>query len=394
MKPSPRGILPRLRIPALLAVGITAAIFSAAPARGAGLLEGRSPADATYLALDAIPRAVYADDPDSLLLWLNAWEEAGGPAEPILRARILGAIWDDAFVEAMYPDDLMDLLAEFSLHPDGPALEQKDLSVGLQRAIALGERLPVARVRGAFQECTTAFADQLLPHVGVNTPEEFFCLLYSGRADQAWALLAGDALAGTRLKLMRDARVRRLKRVLPTFLAIEGGYWSAFNGYAFAGDHPLVGLRVGVRKGPWLASLVLETRPGRTEEPYLARQGDILGVSDRFDALLVGMELGRALPLGRRLWLEGFGGVGFDAVKPLKDEDIVLGALHLDLGGGLRWNLDAAGRYFVSTTCRREWIRPRNTEGSALWGDAWSVRMAFGLNLEAASLQQLDLLLP
>jgi len=365
-----------------------------ARAADADLLREYSPADAAYLALREIPQVVYRDRPDSLLVWLNAWEAADGPSEPIMRLRILGAIWDGAFSEDVYPDDLMDDLLAFSLDPDPILLSASDLTDSLQRSLALGDTPSVASVRHDFAEFSTAFADQLLPHVPLETPEEFFCLLYSGRSDRAWALLAGDKLAGTDLKSRRDARVRKLEKTLPTFVAVEGGYWSAFEKYAFAGNHALVGLQVGVRRRPWFARLLLETRLGRTDQPYLVGSGDIRGISDRFNAVLVGAELGPSFSLWGPLSIEGFGGIGLDGVKPLKDEDLILGALHLDVGAGLHMDLDAKRKWFAAVTVRREWIRPRNTEGTDLWGDAWSVRLALGLNLEAEPVDELDLMRP
>lgn len=370
---------------------------SPAIADDAELLQEYSSADASYLAMWEIPRVVYGDRPDSLLVWLNAWEAAGGPSEPILRLRILGAVWDAAFTEAVYPgspSSLMDDLVAFCLAPDPTPLTTGDLSDTLQRSIALGDTPAVARVRRDFSEFSPAFADQLLPHVPADSPEEFFCLLYSGRTDQAWALLAGDRLEGTTLKALRDRRVGTLESKMPTFVAVEGGAWSSFNQYTFAGNHALVGLQAGVRRGPWFARMVLETRLGRTERSYLVRSGDILGISDRFNALLVGGELGRSLPLWGPLSLEGFGGIGLDSVKPLKDEDLVLGALHLNLGAGLHADLDAKAQWFATATLRREWIRPRNTDGTDLWGDAWSVRLSVGLNLDADSHEELTLIRP
>jgi len=378
----------------LCSIGL-ALTASPATADDAELLQEYSPADASYLAMWEIPQVVYGDRPDSLLVWLNAWEAADGPVEPILRLRILGAVWDGAFTETVYPGfptNLMDELAAFCLVSDPIPLTTGDLSDAMQRSIALGDAPAVAKVRRDFAEFSMAFADQLLPHLQADSPEEFFCLLYSGPTEQAWALLAGDGLVGTRLKVLRDERVEALEGKMPAFVAVEVGAWSPFNQYTFVGNHALAGLQVGVRRGPWFARMVLESRLGRTERGYLVRSGDILGVSDRFNALLVGGELGRSLPLWGPLSLEGFGGIGLDGVKPLKDEDLVLGALHLDLGAGLHADLDAKGSWFATATFRREWTRPRNNDGTDLWGDAWSVRLAVGLNLEADSQQELTLI--
>ncbi len=344
------------------------------------LLTGRSAVDATYLAMQAIPDLVYAGQPDSLLDWLNAWGSESGAVEPLVRVRIMGAIWDGRFTEELYGPGIINQLVDFCTGSwrQGQA---PILSADLAAAVAAGTAPSYDAVREAFETFSQAFADQLLPHVPMGSPEEFFCLMYSGRSTQAWRLLASGDLAGTHLEDYRDRKLQVLHAVLPKFIAVQGGMWSPFGKYAFAGDHALVGLQFGVRKGPWFARLVTEVRLGRTNLGYVARNENILGVSDRFDAALVSMELGRAVPVWGSLSLEGFGGVGMDAVKPLKDEDLVLDALHLDLGGGLHYDLGAHDLWFLALTGRREWTRPRNSEGTPLWGDAWSVRLALGMNI-------------
>ncbi len=325
------------------------------------LLAVLSPADATTLAMQTIPGLIYTDQPDSLLDWLNAWEKASGSIEPVMRVRILGAIWDGQFSEYLYDRGIINQLVGYCTK-----LESSD---------------PRQKVTRDFAIFSRNFADQLLPHVPLGSPEEFFCLLYSGRTEQAWRLLASDDLAATDLRKFRDRELRILDEVLPKFFAVEGGLWSPFGKYAFAGDHALVGLQLGVRKGPWFTRLVMEMRLGRTDRGYLARNEDIMGISDRFDATLVSLEFGRGVPVWGSLSLEPFAGIGIDAVKPLKDEDFLLDALHLDMGAGLHLDFGHHRQWFLAVTGRREWIRPRNSKGTDLWGDAWSVRLALGWNL-------------
>ncbi len=348
------------------------------------LLTDRTPADVSYLAMRAIPQLVYHDQPDSLLAWLEAWEKASGPLEPIQRVRILGAIWDDQFSESLYDGRIIAQLLSLDA-PEALPKPADDLLADGPSAAAVGRD---------FEDFCRTFADQLLPHVSPNSPAEFFCLMYSGRQTQAWTLLASDALKETDLREYRDRTLKQAEYEFPAYLVVSGGYWSPFGKYSFAGNHPLAGLEYGVRSGSWYLQVTGEIRLGRANRPYLAREKDTAGISDRFSATLLGLELGRNL-ITRGPWQVGIGGgIGLDSVKPLKDEDFHLDALHLAGGGYLSLDLDRHRHKYLILTLRREWTRPRNREGSALWGDAWSARLGVGMNLSYQATETRRLLQP
>ncbi|MBU2500885.1 hypothetical protein KJ682_06110 [bacterium] len=354
------------------------AAWPAAAQSPADQLDGLDWGDASFLAMRAIPGTVYEGRPDSLLDWIDAWWDAGGPEEPMTRILILGAIWDGQFDHQLYGYEIVDLLLWFTdpqrLSGDSPRLSG-DL------ATATADPDPYRAAVQEFDAFTRAFADQLLPHQPVGTEQEFFCLYYSGRTREAWRRLDSEAMKGTTLRGYRDRREDALKRQSGlVFAGITGGFWSPFGKYAFAGDHALVGLQYGMQGKHWLVRLVVESRLGRTDRPYLADQDGIRGASDRFNALLLGFELGRALYQSGRWQVNVFGGLGMDAVKPFGEEEVMLQALHLSAGAGWRLDLGSRRQWFTSVDYRREWIGSRNEQGTEIYGDAWSVRLGVGAN--------------
>lgn len=68
--------------------------------------------------------------------------------------------------------------------------------------------------------------------------------------------------------------------------------------------------------GSWFVRLPIEVRLGRTDRPYLVDQDGVQAYSDRFDAVYVGLEGGRALWRTGRLRLDGFVGLGYDGIRP------------------------------------------------------------------------------
>lgn len=314
--------------------------------------------DLGAFAYKEIPRFVLNDRPDLLYEFVLYWENRCLSTEPAFRARILGAIWDAAFDEGIYDEEVIDMLVD---RYDPPvASKNPDL-------------------KKSYDEFTTGFADQMLPHVPHMGLEEFFCLFYAGKTDQAWTLLESEELEDTWLRFYYDVEVMELEQsnAVPTLAATAGGWWPSGD-MAFVGDKPTVGVLSGVRWPHWLARFVFEVRVGRSDEPYWVNDSGIRGRSDRFDAVLVGGEFGRILLKHDHHNLDLFVGVGFDGVKPFQDEELMLAAPNLNLGLGYRAFLGRDRNWTLGLDIRHEWIGERNEQADSLSGQAWSIRFSLG----------------
>jgi len=305
----------------------------------------------------AVPYWVVQGDAASLFDFLSFWEVQCGPFEPLQRMWILATIWQAAFDESYYDEDITDLMVDRWAN----------------------DRESRPALRRDFDDFTVEMADQLLPHQDRDSLEEFWCLFYSGRVAEAWALLDGPDLADTWVRHYRDEEIarNRKKREIPVVMVTGGGWWPGGD-VAFAGDKPLVGLLGGIRSHGWLIRGALEMRVGRTTTPYLTSDSDRFGRSNRFDATYLGVELGRIVNLHPRQALDLFLGAGADVVVPYQGEDVTLTGINFNLGAGYRF---FAGRYRNWTfglDLRREWIGERNPGRYSMAGDAWSLRAGVG----------------
>ncbi|MBE0565311.1 MAG: hypothetical protein IH621_05075 [Krumholzibacteria bacterium] len=312
-----------------------------------------------------VPSLFYGDLPDSLAGLLLRWTDACGPAEVIGRTRILASIWDDAFDEWVYEDTIIDDLAAYG------------------RLLAKGRDPAADDPRERYDLFTVSLADQLLPHTDRGSLEEFFCLFYSGRTGEAWTLLGSPELADTELARRYGNEREILQKPQPVVtVALGGGAWLPGGDLDFAGDKTLVGALVGARGHMWLGRIVLEMRVGRTARPYTVDEQGLPRLSDRFDAVLLGIELGRIITVSDRFAVDLFGGVGADAVKPFKDEDLTLGTVQGSLGLGCRVFAGPNRSWMFGLDGRREWLADRNTSGTPLGGQAWSLRLVCGIVLD------------
>jgi hypothetical protein len=381
------ALLTALGIPGIAAGSTAAAAAAAAGAAGAdttvaGAVAAETMAslpvelDAAYFAKLAdlpctdvkaaayreVPRFVLADRPDLLYEFVLYWENRCPTTETVFRTLLLGSIWDGGFDEDLYDEDVIEYLIERY----DPQTKSRNPSL-----------------KKEFDDFTTSWADQLLPHVPHRSLEAFFCLFYAGKTDAAWALLRSEDLEETWLRYYYDEEMTYLAKntAIPTLAVTGGGWWPA-GPVEFAGDKPLVGLLTGVRWPHWLLRFVFEVRVGRTMQPYWVNESGYFGRSNRFDAILIGAEGGRILTRKGRHGLEVFGGAGLDAVKPFQDEDLTLTSLNLNLGLGYRLFLGKNQNWVLGADLRHEWIGERNEKTSSMSGQAWSLRFSLGFLFE------------
>jgi len=334
---------------------------STVPANILDTLAGRPCQELKQVFYQQIPRYVYDDQPDQLyelVLFLDHQCDFG---ELLGRTQILASIWDGNFAEIIYGYEIVGWLAD--RYDEG-----KQAKPGSERE--------------AFDVFTTDFANQLLPHAPAHSLELFYCLYYAGQTTEAWALLQSDDLADTWLRYYYDEEIDTLSQTdQPYIVGAHWGWWQPGGDLEFVGPKQLVGVSVEQWLAPIYVRLIIEGRIGRTDRPYLVNDSGVVGYSDRWDAVLLGIEGGVSLwRVGPHLF-DAFLGVGYDVVKPFKDEEIAPASANLNVGIGYRWYPQRSRRWFVKADGRVELIGDRNKSGTNLGGYAYSARVGLGVSL-------------
>ena len=386
-------ILPWLLLPAL---GVITPAFVAAQSDDEGtwsdiFSDDATCYEATTFSQQFIPYYMFNDEPDSLLETIHFWESNCGSAEPIRRFRILASIWDDAFTEDLYDTRLIDDLvwlydpARLRAQEDG---EYSHLGKG-----GVASVVDFFADAAGFDAFTADIADQLLPHMDQGSVEQFFCLFYSRRTDQAFALLDGEALVETELYRRYHLELSDLKR--PTwrdFWGLTSGYWRPMGKLGRVGNHTGCGLFAGRRWSRCTSRIELSLRLGRAAEPYYVITHDFWGQSDRYGGVKVMFDTGPTLMrIGNRTRLDLLFGGGAEALNPFKDEEtIVLTTFQGHLGAGLHVDLGRSESWFLELDWRREWISDPPEEGTVLGGDAWNIRFSLGFFLKSRDERRLE----
>ncbi len=308
-----------------------------------------------------IPRYVYDDQSDQLYELVLFLDENCDFGEPLGRVQILASIWDGNFQEVIYGFGVIDWLAE---------------------RYDVRNQAKVGSEREAFDLFTVEFASQMLPHVPARSLEEFFCLFYTGQSDAAWALLQSDDLEDTWLRYYYEEEIGILTQMEnPYLIGVHGGGWWPADDLEFVGPKTLVGLTVEQWFAGWFVGGVLEGRIGRATEPYFVDEAGIRGRSDRWNAVLIGIEAGHSLWRSGPHLATAFLGLGYDVLTPFQDEEIALGGVNFNLGLGYRYHVGRDRRWFVNAVGRYELIGERNEGGTNLGGSALSARLGLGMSL-------------
>ncbi len=304
------------------------------------------------------PALVVAGRPDLLYDLVAYWGDGCAETEPLVRTRLLGAIWDGAFNEGLYGPEIVDWLDLWLEAQTDPGLP------------------PVRRSYDAF---TVSFADQMLPHMPDGGLEQFLCLFYSNRADEAWALLDDDALADTWLRFYHDDAQAYTELTEETVIfGATSGVWLPDAGYELPGDHALLGLIVERHRRGRFVRFAFDMRLGRTTRPYQVVQDDVDARSDRFDAVYLGLEGGVSVLRYGNLDANLFAAVGVDVVRPFQNEEIYLNTINVGVGAGARWRVWSGRPWVALVDVRREWLGERNENVDSLSARAFSVRAGVG----------------
>lgn len=369
---------------------------SASAQEAPGLLEQMDAGDCTdtsRLAYASLPRLFFSNEPDTLLSVLMLWDDRCGPAEPITRAIILGAIWDGEFGEDLYDEGIIDPLlwhADEDRRYNRRGMKIADLE-------AAGGVVEVDLAPGAenFDVFTADLANQLLPHQPIGSLEQFFCLYYAGYRDLAMDMLRDGTLDDTYLQYDYDLALEVANAVETVKeLVITNGYWSPRGNLTRVGGKYSLGVQLGQRRAPWFMRGIGELRLGRADYPYWVDKGGVAGYSDRWDAFSIGGEAGRNVLRWGDHHLDLFIGAHYEVVTPFQEEDLNIGGVGVSAGAGYRLAVGRQRRMLVHLDLRHEWTQVDNAGGTNLDGRAWNLRLGLGWVLTKTNAEQRARLAP
>ena len=273
---------------------------------------------------------------DAMPALLFQWEQECGNSEPVFRARGLQLIAGGMFPGMLPEDQFLDQAIAFEIR--GQLISQQ-----LQDDYFLHhqEYFGYVPLNTEFDRQTRRWAGTLLQSGNFYGPALLFLQLWSGDHQAFFLALKQGDYDNTPLGEQYKERVTYFLRKPEINLGIQTGIWMPFESLAALGNHPLLGLNLGMKKGRNYLDLGFYFRFGKTPSPVSLIVKDTLAFTRNHQGAWLGLEYSRVLLSFSTAQLEWHGGVGYDLVELVEQgqdpERFSYGSVSLNTGFTYRY---------------------------------------------------------
>jgi len=367
----------RLKLATLILLSWCASLSAQAQTELDKLMVRRTPNcfDIYYNCALLIPQYFSEQKFDSVQVLLNYWETRCGLNHAMLKIKLLFAIHQNAFSEALYDENIIEFLLYEQSYTQAVKKIRNDPKLG---------HVPLFAFQGAeeFEAFTTTVARTLLLEKQPVGLARFFCEAYAGNVDSLFIKLQAPEFEDTRLR-------EYYERKRESTLRMSEGYWSLFSGYwtpqgenRILGNHPVLGAQFGIKRKGFLYGLVAQFGFLNTSRPYAVRyEGEIVETKHYFGGFL-GFEGGKELWRKHRHEfdvLAGLGWDGFDAIESDKNRKAKsINSLNVNLGLGYRQFFKPYSTHYLSLEGRYNFVNYATHGGSDLSGNTITLRLIYG----------------
>ena len=233
-----------------------------------------------------------------------------------------------------------------------------------------------------YYQFVQKMATDVLTQQNLKPLERDLLRFYAGEYDQLLSELRKDNYSGNPLQEVYNRRIASSIQDEGLSFAIFTGYWMPTENLADLGNHPEIGLQGGYFKGKMKYGLMLSARFLKTPDDYRVRQNDSNYVTDKFNAILVGAEIGRALYKGARNELDLNLGIAYDGITVVAGDEeegidpVMVESINLNLGLEYRFYYNL--KNYLALDARYHFLNYQNNINNDLTGNALTVRLAWG----------------
>jgi len=270
-----------------------------------------------YNASNLIRYFYSVQDLDSVEIVLNGWESACGNCEPIVRTRILLAIYRNHFSEALYDSTIIDYVLDY--------INRMEISATDDTYTDYPDYFGYIPIRGDYDFFTQSIADTLLKRIFYNPAELYFSELYSNVLAKPMEEISHDSIyQNTAIKLYYDHRINKYRYKPDYHMSMMSGIWIPFDNASLLGIHPLIGFQAGFRSKKMTYNLTLAFRFVESKNEYeILLDGNSVKTNTFFGGYIAADIERDILKLGKNEFdlLGGVGYDGFDAVNVNTEDD-------------------------------------------------------------------------
>jgi hypothetical protein len=342
--------------------------------------------DIVYNCQTLMPRYAQQENTDSLWLVLQYWVNRCGESEQTLRMEMLLNLKDKTFYEANYRNDLLDLLLTYKR-----TVEYQHANVNNPN----NNQDIFYKGSVDFNAFTAAYAEAMAKENDPHTLEYLLCQYYTNNFNPLLSALKRNKIPGTTLQKSYNESAARVVNEPEGNLALIGEWWMPTQGASILGQHPGIGVQLGIKHKKTMVDLTGILRFGKARNEYEVYAQNQVMKTRHFLGGYLGIDVGRELWRNRWWELDLVGGVAYDGFEAIA-EDVDAGinsksinSLNINLGVGLRYYYKGGGQY-LSLQPRINAVNYANKAGSDLSGNTVSLRLIWGFSANESRDQQLN----
>lgn len=320
---------------------------------------------------------------------LYQWEQECGITEPIKRARILLWIQNDRFTLQAEPPALLEAAVEYSSRQDLLNIEHpEDRDLYYEDNMHYYGYIPPDR---EFDRFTHKVAEQLFAEQGQNDLAVSFLHLYAGTSKDFFTNLKHGSFTGSKLSEDYHYEVRKLKRIPEFNLGMGIGLWIPNGDLVTLGIKPVANLYAGLKFHNFTLNAIADIRFGKSKDPFEIAVLDTLVQTRNHQGGYFGLQLKQILVKKSSLHFGVIASAGIDIIDIVGDQQFAGRQTFTSAGfqAGVFAEYIFANRSRLTLIPGYQFISHHNYYGTAMNGNAYLLRLTYGLTENARRNQRL-----
>ena len=323
-----------------------------------------------------IPEYYQRGNRDTIKSIMKYWEEKCGLSEELFRLKTLLAIEADTFSEKTYN----------SLPMLNYVLSYKEWRVYYLKISQQGYYKNIILSNANFDRFTQSLAEGLSRKNTLQPIEKFYVNLYAKKdSNDFLEPLKDSTLNATMLKRQYDSTLIHYLKKLKTHLSFFSGIWMPTKNLKALGIHPILGMQMGIETRKFSFDFTAEIRFIQSANPYLVEKDGVQYNTRHYFGGFGGLDAAYLLSKRKKneiLISCGAAYDGFDALTQKNasgKEETLKSISSFNLNPGISIRRFAFNRSYIGLDFRYNIINYNNKNGTDLSGNAFTIRLKYGV---------------
>ncbi len=317
-------------------------------------------------------------DYDSAEMVLNTWEATCGTSEPITRTRILFAILQNKFSEALYDSTIVDYILNYMIRMD-------TTRIGIYNNYK--EYFGFVTIRGDYDYFTQNMADTLLQRTFYEPMELFFSETYANVLTDAVKEIQLDSIYNnTEFSSYYYKRADKVRSQIDYNFTFLSGIWIPLGNASLLGNHPLLGLQLGIHSQKMTYNLALAFKFLRSKNEYAILRDGNMDTTDTFFGGYIGAGIERGIFKFKNNEIDLLAGIGYDGFQSVNvntadddpNNDVGHSVNSLNTNFGLGYRHFFVNKSYIGLQGKYNFVNYINRGGTNIMGDNITISFVVG----------------